>query len=275
MTAPTLLAQLTDTHVVEPDTDEVLYVDNNERVAAAVASIKAEAPAVDAVVATGDLTQWGQPTEYATLATLLDPLTVPVLPLPGNHDDRDGLRECFPDHPWADTSHASWVVVVGAVRIVGLDTTLPGEPGAEFDTDRERWLTSTLARDHDGPTILAMHHPPFRTGIGWMDDNGFLGLDRLEGVLSVAARSRAVDRILCGHLHRPISSAVAGIPAEVGISTAVHVALDLRPGGPVRIVRDPAGYRLFAVDGVSIVGHTRYTEPAAAAFTPDWADLTR
>ena len=110
-------AQLTDTHVVAADTDEVLYVDNNALVAEAVASINNEAMPVAAVLATGDMTQWGTAGEFARLAELLAPLAMPVLPIPGNHDDRAGMLQCFPDHPWADTEHLSWVVVVDGVRI--------------------------------------------------------------------------------------------------------------------------------------------------------------
>ena len=263
-----LIAQLTDTHVVDPDTDEELYVDNNGRVAAAVASINGESPAVAAVVATGDLTQWGAPAEFAKLVELTDALIPPILPLAGNHDDRIALKRCFPTVPWNDAEHASWVVEVGQVRIIGLDSTRLGEAGAEFDDDRESWLRTVLARRHDGPTLLAMHHPPFVTGIDWMDRAGFVGLDRFEAVL---AEMGAVDRILCGHLHRPMSSTVSGVLAEVGLATTVHVALDVAADGPVQVIRDPAGYRLLRVTGRSIVGHTRYIDTGEEPFVPAWA----
>ena len=96
--------------------------------------------------------------------------------------------------------HASWVTEVGGVRIVGLDSTVPGEPGAEVDEERERWLRDVLAVEFDGVTILAMHHPPFATGVGWMDASGFVGLDRLEAVLV----ANPVDKVVCGHFHRPV-----------------------------------------------------------------------
>ena len=270
---PVLLAQLSDTHVVADGTDEVLYVDNNARAAIAVAAIGQEAPSVAAVLSTGDLTQWGADAEYDKLAEVLAPLNVPILPIPGNHDTRAGLRRCFPDHPWPaaqqEGDHLSWVVELDGVRIIGLDTTVPGAPGAAFDPDREAWLRAALSISHAGPTLLAMHHPPFVTGIEWMDASGFVGLDRFLAVIAEAP----VDRILCGHMHRPMSSMVAGVSAEVGISTAVHVALELAPEGPVQIIRDPIGYRIFRVDGSAIVGHTRYVDTGEAPFAPAWADI--
>jgi Icc protein len=265
---PVHFAQITDTHVVAADTDEVLYVDNNARLAEAVASINDEATPISAVLATGDMTQWGAAVEFAQLAELLAPLTMPVLPVPGNHDDRAEMRRCFPDHPWADTAHLSWVVAIDGVRIIGLDSTVPGEAGAAFDDDRERWLEAMLGAPHDGPTILAMHHPPFITGIGWMDRSGFDALDRFEAVVR---ESGAVDRIVCGHVHRPMSAMVGGVLAEVGPSTAIHVALDLEAGAPKRVVRDAAGYRIFRVHGSTIVGHVRSIGTGEAAFVPAWA----
>ena len=263
-----LIAQLTDTHVVDPNSDEAMYVDNNGRVAEAIASINGESPAIAVVVATGDLTQWGTPEEFAKLGELTAALIPPILPLAGNHDNRDGMRRCFPTVPWVDAEHASWVVEVAHVRIIGLDSTMPGAPGAEFDDERESWLRSVLAQPHDGPTLLAMHHPPFVTGIEWMDHAGFVGLDRFEAVL---AEMGGVDRIQCGHFHRPMSSVVSGVLAEVGLATTVHVALDVAPNGPVQVIRDPVGYRLVRIAGRSIVGHTRYIATGEEPFVPAWA----
>ncbi len=166
-----LIAQLTDTHVVDPDADgrvpDEVYVDNNHRLASAVASLNAERPAIAVVLGTGDLTNGARPGEYERLAELLAPLTVPLLALPGNHDDRDLLRATFPTTPWIDAEHASWVTIVGTgderVRVVGLDSTIPGAPGAAFDDEREAWLRSVLAEharrcDDARPAPSAVRH---------------------------------------------------------------------------------------------------------------------
>ncbi len=278
---PLLIAQLTDTHVVAPDIAEELYVDNNGRLAAAVESINAESPQMHAVLATGDLVNDGVAVEYDELASRVARLTVPFLPIPGNHDDRDLMKKTFPDMPWVDGSHASWVTTVAGglvdgeprlVRIVGLDTTIPGEPGAEFDAEREEWLRSVLAEERTTATLLAMHHPPFNTGIAWMDRAGFIGLDRLAAVL----REFPVSRVMCGHLHRPITSSIAGITAQVCLSTVQHVDLDLAPGAGVSLILDPVGYQIHRVGGpvdrYAVVSHTRYIETGEPAFVPGWAD---
>ena len=266
-TPPVLIAQLTDTHVVAWDTDTELYVDNNARAADAVAMLNAEVPTPAAVVMTGDLVNDARPEEYAVLTELLAPLRIPVLPLPGNHDDRSLVRTTFADFEWADSEHLSWVQVVDGVRIVGLDSTHPGNHGAEFDAERADWLASVLAAPHAGATVLAMHHPPFVTGIEWMDRAGFSGLDALVEIVS----SSSVDRIICGHMHRPIGAAVGGVATQVAMSTVQHVALDLDPTAMVSLVRDPVGYQLHRVDGVDVVTHSRYIDTGEQPFEPDWA----
>ena len=267
-----LLGQLSDLHVVAPGTDAELHVDNVARVRAAVRSVVSESPALDAVLVTGDLANDGRPGEYEVLADVLAPIGAPVLAIPGNHDDRDLVRSTFPRLGWVDADHASWVEAVRGVRVIGLDSTRPGHAGAEFDDERAEWLATELARAHDGPTVLAMHHPPFATGIAWMDAAGFVGLDRFRDVVAGAP----VDRIACGHLHRPVASTCAGVAAQVGISPVQHVALDLDPDAGVSLVRDPAGYQVLRIErddhGAEIVVHTRHVGTPERPFRPRWAD---
>lgn len=267
-----LLAQLTDTHITDPDgeTSETL-VDNNERLAMAVERLGQETVPPDAVVATGDLTDHGTEAEMELLAELLAPLSIPVLALPGNHDVRATFREAF-DQPWASDTHLSWAVDVGsgddAVHLIGLDTVDPGSHGGMFDEERQAWLAAALDAAADRPTIIAMHHPPFLTGIHWMDA---LGLQRMDDFAATVAGRPNVVRILCGHVHRPIVTTVAGITTSVGISTIHHVQLDLDPAAPVEVIEDPAGYQLHHHHGGHWVSHNRYVAPGNRPVRPPWS----
>jgi len=262
-----LIAQLTDTHVADPAHDERLYADNNGRLDAAVASLTSENPAADLVLLTGDTTNNGRPAEFELLAEALAPIEVPILAIPGNHDTREGVRSVFPNLPWADAEHASWVVDEGSLRIIGLDTTVPGEHGAAFDDERSAWLANAIS-GATGRCVIAMHHPPFVTGIDWMDRSGFEGREEFAAVLA----ELPVERILCGHLHRPIQSSIAGIPAQVAPSTIYHVDLELTPGASPSIILDPPGYLIHRVTGDSWVTHTRYFDTGEERVFPDWGD---
>lgn len=267
VTETVLIGQITDTHVIDPSDDRPTHVDNNQQLRDVVASMLDESPAPHAVLATGDLTDRADPVSYEILVDILSPLADRVLPLPGNHDERDGVRAAFPDAPWTDADHLCWSTTVEHVRIVGLDTLRPGHHGAQCDEGRATWLADTLASQHDGPTILAMHHPPFESGIAPMDRYGFVGLELLHEAVS----SSPPDLIVCGHLHRPAVSTFAGVTARIAPSTVQHVALDLAPAHdarPLAVIRDPIGYDLHRVSTDSagrgsIVSHIRYVGTGA------------
>ncbi len=95
-----LIAHLSDPHV-RPD--GVLYqgvVDSNAQFAAAIAHVNALDPRPDLVLLSGDLVDHGHADEYAMLARLLAPLDVPVLAIPGNHDEREAFRQAFAGQSW-------------------------------------------------------------------------------------------------------------------------------------------------------------------------------
>lgn len=283
MTTPAIhVAQLTDTHIVGRDhthlagTDADHPLDPNRRLRLAVESINAERVPVSAVLLTGDLANDGRPEEYEAITELLEPLRVPIFAVPGNHDVRSSVRSLCPDLPWADADHASWSLEHDGITIIGLDTTHVGQHGAQFDEERAIWLRDALDdADRAGrPTLLAMHHPPFRSGISWMDRSGFLGLEAFIDIV----REHSVDRILCGHMHRPMNALVGGTIAQVGISTVQHVALEFDHGvdedepGPLMMIDGPPGYLVHRFHESNWVSHTRYIDRDVRPFVPAWAD---
>jgi len=109
------------------------------------------------------------------LRTYLDRLPIPIYPVPGNHDGRDALHAAFPDHPYLpETGFLHWVVEKYPVRLIGLDPLVPGESRGELCADRLAWLEATLSASNR-PTLIAMHHPSFETGIGHVDRIGLTG----------------------------------------------------------------------------------------------------
>lgn len=264
-----LLAQLTDTHILDPGFSGERFVDNNDRLKKAVASLNAETVRPDAVLATGDLTDTGSKVEMELLAELLAPLEMPVFPIPGNHDRRETFRTTF-DMPWAtDDSHIGWVVEFDGLTVIGLDTLLPGSHGGHVDSERLDWLQSVLDDTGNAPAAIAMHHPPFDSGIHWMDE---MGLDGRDGFVDLVAQYPNLNRIFCGHIHRPLVSSVGGALTTVCLSTVQHVHLDLHPASTVELIRDPVGYQLHQFDGSDWVTHNRYIETGESPIAPDWAD---
>jgi len=263
-----LVAQLSDPHIVArgaifrapvagpPPADERVSteIDTAAHLASAVAALNALDPRPDAAVVTGDLCDHGERAEYENLHELLAPLQMPVFLIPGNHDSRDGMRALF--------GHAGYLPATGflqyaiedfPLRIIALDTLITGQHGGELCAERLRWLDETLAAAPDRPTLVLMHHPPFATGIEYMDGHGFRNPEALAAVI---AQHPQVERIACGHLHRSIDRRFAGTVAGTAPSTAHQIRLDLRPGVRLHFRFEPPGYQLHLWEAGGLVTHT-------------------
>ncbi|HUH61218.1 MAG TPA: phosphodiesterase [Candidimonas sp.] len=246
----TIIVQLTDPHIRAPGQLAYGRVDTTAYFRACVLSVTQLRQRPDAVVMTGDLTDFGRPGEYAHLRHLLDPLNLPVFLLPGNHDDRQNLRSGFPEHAYLGNSgFIQYVVDLGDIRLLALDTCMPGESAGTLCDRRLNWLDATLRESRHRPVVIAMHHPPFRTLIGHMDDIGLqAGGDALESLVSQYPN---VERIICGHLHRAIDVRFGGTIASTAPGPAHQVTLDLDPQAESTWMLEPPSFRIHAWDAAS------------------------
>ena len=258
--AATFLVQLTDTHIREPGRLAYGRIDTAPYLRAAVAGVAALRQRPDAVVLTGDLVDFGRAAEYAHLAELLAPLDMPVYLLAGNHDDRAELRRAFPGHAWlaghgaGEGDFIQYSVAVGGLRLIALDTSVPGAPHGSLCATRLAWLECELLRWAHLPVVVAMHHPPFSTLIGHMDAIGLHeGGAALEALIR---RFPNVERLICGHLHRAIEVRFGGSIAATAPGPAHQVALDLRPDAPSQWLLEPPAFRVHALPrGGRLVSH--------------------
>lgn len=243
----TIIAQLTDTHIREPGRLAYGRLDTAPYLRAAVEGVLRLKQQPDAVVMTGDLTDFGRRAEYAHLASLLEPLSMPVYLMPGNHDDRTEMRRCFPDHAYLGSEGPiQYSVTIGAVRLIACDTTEPGNSSGRMCRDRLDWLEGMLSMDSQSPTVIALHHPPFRTMIGHMDRIGLLA-GALE-LRDLVGRHRNVQRIISGHLHRTIYCRFGTTVASTAPSPAHQVCLDLAEDAASAWNLEPPGFHLHAWD---------------------------
>jgi len=259
-----LLAQITDLHIRTPGLLAYGRVDTATCLVRCVERLNALVPRPDAVLVTGDLVDFGIVEEYRHLATLLEPLTIPVYLMVGNHDDRAALREVFTAPYLHDDrtvgEFVQYAFDLGDMRIIALDSQVPHDsPGTLCDA-RLAWLEAQLDQARGRPVIVALHHPPFATGIGHMDDMALdpVAASKLEALIS---RHPNVERVLCGHVHRPVHTRFGGTIASIAPSTAHQVVLDLSADAPSAWVMEPGAYVLhYWQAGTGVVSHHAYVE---------------
>ena len=141
------------------------------------------------------------------------------------------------------------------VRLIALDTLMPGADGGTLDSAQLDWLDATLSAAPGRPTLVLMHHPPFKTGIRCMDEIA-LEAASASRLGAIVERHRQVERIVCGHVHRGIQARWCGTVASVCPSTAFQYLFDLRENGFNASTREPPAYQAHYWNGTELVTHT-------------------
>ncbi len=220
----------------------------------------------DMVVVTGDLADSGDEKAYHALYEALSPMDCPIYAIPGNHDRRDRMRSILkdwcPDNPRV-APYLCYAVDNGETRCLMMDSMEPGSHSGHAPASCLAWLDEELSSHPGVPTLIFMHHPPFITGLGAMDEP----YENMEGLRSVLARAPWA-RLCCGHMHRPIFTVWAGVPAVTAPSAAMQIDVDLSPDGGDTFVMEAPGYLLHDWrNGVwnthvcQIYGHPTYDGP--------------
>jgi len=262
-----LIAQISDLHISESPQFLHGRVDPGAYLQRAVAQLNQLSPQPDMVIATGDLVEAGTEAEYQQLRSHLAPLTMPVYLAVGNHDNRQALRQVFTDHHYlvrspataGDNGYLHYLIDAAPLRLIVLDTLVPGHSYGDLDPPRLSWLEARLREAPQMPTIIFMHHPPFATGLATMDRSACRHGDALAQVITQFPQ---VERVACGHLHRPIQRRWAGTVASVAPSVAHQINLTLEPAQPLALTLEPPAFYLHQwLPNSGVVTHTVYIGP--------------
>lgn len=250
-----LIAQLTDLHIgFERDNPDEL---NSARLTQALKWLKAQERQPDMLLLTGDLTEHGDIASYERLRSAVAGCGFPVHLCVGNHDDRAALKQVFPETPVED-GFVQYVVDTPEVRIIVLDTLDPGHHGGAFCERRMAWLKAKLAEVPDKPILLALHHPPIETGIAWMTTHP---QEPWVAMIDAAIGDRDDVTMICGHIHRSITTRWKGRTLSVAPSSAPQVAINLsamdpeQPDDRAMIVVELPGIAFHLWTGDAFVTH--------------------
>ena len=251
-----LIAQITDIHLgFEPNNPAEF---NRKRLDQVLKQLRAMTPKPDMLIATGDLTEFGDADSYRRLKNAFEQIECPVWPMVGNHDDRAAFAAWFPDVPMAD-GFVQYEFDAGPLRVLVLDTLEEGRHGGAFCAVRAAWLAARLDEDHVRPTLIVMHHPPVEVGIEWM--NTHPEEDWVQRFRSCVVGRSNIVAIICGHLHRPITTQWEGTTIAICPATSPQVALDMSPIDPEKpdnrpmIIADPPAYALHWWNGSELITH--------------------
>jgi len=243
------ILHLSDTHVprgLGPDEDGV-------DARAALAQLLQDCrhlSGIDLVVVSGDVADDGSAEGYDAVQALVGAFAqerqVGQVYCPGNHDNRAAFAGTLGSgHLDADgrdvgqlgcsSEERAAVSVVSGVRVITLDSLVPGQTSGWLSDEQLAWLRDLLAQPSPGGSVVVLHHPPIA-----LDRIG----QRAAGLQNPAALSAALDGsdvqvVLRGHFHAQITGRLGPVPVWIG--PGVYSRLDLSaPDGLDRAVRGAA-----------------------------------
>jgi Icc protein len=235
------LLHLSDTHLL--GTTDGLYGSSIDSVATLrklTDEFEQSGQRPEAIILTGDLADTGDPRAYDMLRSILVPFAhrigAEIIWCMGNHDDRGNFRAKLLGEQ-ANYEPIDRVYNVNGLRIIALDSTVPGYHYGDISRDQLAWLADVLATPAPHGTILALHHPPVPSVLDLAVAVELRNQQRLAQVL----RGSDVRSIIAGHLHYSTTATFAGIPVSVASATCYSQDLTVLKGG----TRAQAGAQAF------------------------------
>jgi Icc protein len=239
---PVRLLHLTDPHLYEDASCE-LYGINTATSFRAVLDRALAAPEErpDALLVTGDIAEDGSRAAYLRCRSMLAALGVPVLCIPGNHEDPGAMAALLDEPPLQYCGSARFA----AWRIVMLDSHLPGEDAGRLSDGELERLDRALDDASAEHALVCLHHQPVPMGSAWLDA---VGLTNAAAFLALLARHEHVRGVLWGHVHQAFDRVHHGIRMMSSPSTCAQFTpgtenciMDLRPPGFRRLELMPDG----------------------------------
>jgi Icc protein len=212
------IAHVSDPHLLADGAQQYCAVDTEAGLELALARLSRLDPPPQALVFTGDLADKAEPKAYLRLREIVEPaaaeMGAEVIWVMGNHDERGAYAQALFDED--DDRTQDRVYDVAGLRIVSLDTSVPGYHHGDLTDAQLAWLADVLATPAPHGTLLALHHPPVPVPMmPAADVIELLDQQRLADVLA----GTDVRCILGGHLHYSTYSTFAGIPVSVASAT--------------------------------------------------------
>lgn len=222
-----VIAHISDTHLLGGGRQLYGTVDTDPPLVHALELLGRSKLPIEALVFTGDLADLAEPDAYARLKSIVEPaaakIGAQIVWVMGNHDERPAYSKGLFDHE--STEPQDRVEMIGGLRIISLDSTVPGHHHGDLLETQLQWLRQVLAEPAADGTLLALHHPPLPSPVEIMAILELQRMDRLADVI----RGTDVRGILAGHLHHAMSGMFAGIPVSVAAATCYTID----PSAPV------------------------------------------
>lgn len=195
-TRPIRVLQITDPHLFQERGQRLLNVDTDASLRGVLDHITRHESSIDAILATGDLSQDGSSDAYQRFLDLTLPLCKLLRGLPGNHDFNEAFYTVMGNHAQAVTDIGCW-------RIVMLDSSIPRSAAGHLAADQLNVLRQAIDTADERHILVAVHHNPVPIGSRWLDS---MMIDNGHELLALLQQSPSVQGLIWGHVHQEFDS---------------------------------------------------------------------
>ena len=191
---PIQLVQITDTHLYGNATGTLVRMNTHHSFELVLKTVKEHEPAIDLILATGDIAQDATPEAYKNFASNITDLKAPFRWIPGNHDNASVMTEI------ANGSGANEKSIrINNWLILMLDTSIMGQVHGQLAPAELDFLGNSIndsnrddAIDH---VMICLHHNPVQGNAGWMKD---IGLHNKDEFWKLAKKSEKIRCVVYG-----------------------------------------------------------------------------
>ncbi|MEM9107892.1 MAG: phosphodiesterase [Pseudomonadota bacterium] len=265
--------QMTDIHLTSPG-NTIGGRDSNANFEKALEDVLHNHGDAEALIITGDLSDWGDEDDYRRLKDKIGCLPFPVHLCIGNHDNRQNFLTVFPDRS-DENGFVQSTFSIGENTGIALDTKIPDTHAGELCDRRLAWLAAQLAMA-DKPVFLFMHHNPVATGQSPIDSIMLRNADLFSQVL--APHRDKIRHIFFGHCHLPLSGSLDGIAFSAPRGTNHAGVFNFAETELLSGSNLPQSYAVvFVRSGSVMVGMVEfgYQGPVHVENSPDYQDWDR
>ena len=208
------ILHLTDCHLTKNESGELLGMNTRDSLDAVLNEVNKTDVSPDYVLATGDLAQDASPEAYQYFRTKMQRFSCPISWFPGNHDDRDVMREVV-----GSGAELNKVFRIGRWQFILLDSMVSGKVHGFLAENELQVLEMALSERPDLHSIVCLHHHPVDIDSAWLDN---IGLHNRDDFFNVVDRFDNVKAILWGHIHQQLDSSRAGVELMATPSTCIQ-----------------------------------------------------
>ena len=251
---PMTFLQLSELHLASPGT-LIAGVDPMRQMRSVLARIERLQISPAFIVVSGDLTDDGSVAGYEAVNEVVAELgggVTPVLLALGNHDDRATFRRVvLGEEPGDDQGPYYHSRLIDGLRVIVLDSSIPGDIGGALGTAQLAWLDDQLQMPAPLGNLIVLHHPCRLAGPAHPYPE-FIVRDAAALEAMVAHHQDRVVGVLAGHSHQANSAPFGGTLHAT--APAVLCQLDYFAGERYRPVPG-GGFNLCQIGESGLVVH--------------------